>query len=65
MVLIVALRRYFLLFFFFLGGGGIMLREQSPLGLAPLLGAWLRGDFSGPFFWPYFINNIPPVKTHW
>ena len=42
-----------------------MLREQSPLGLAPLLGAWLRGDFSGPFFWPYFINNIPPVKTHW
>jgi len=52
----------FLVFRIFWGGGA--LREKSPLSLAPLLGAWLRGFFFCPFLWPYFINKIPPVKTH-
>ena len=30
-------------------GGGV-LREESPLGLAPLLGAWLRGFFFVIFY---------------
>jgi hypothetical protein len=58
MALITALYRYFLFPPFF----------EGVVGLAPF---WGLGSgviflalFSGPFFWPYFINKIPLVKTH-
>jgi hypothetical protein len=35
--------------------GGMVLREQSPLGLPPLLGTWLRGLYLGPFYGALFF----------
>ena len=35
-----------------------MLREKSPLGLTPLLGAWLRDDFQALFMALFHKQNF-------
>jgi hypothetical protein len=62
MALVLAPAFLVFLVFVFWGGGGHL--EKSPLGLVPLLRAWLRGFFVALFLWPCFVNKIPPVKTN-
>ena len=49
-------------FSIFLGWGSTY-RKIAP-GPGPPFGGLAQGLFFGPFLWPYFINKIPPVKTH-